>query len=233
MQVLYETTYLAPGQFQSAADIALNGEQIVDEAEFFRAATMTFFPRGNVRVEFDFTVHYIFATAVACEVFLLTLPSQVPMTNADNGVLQCLCGAETPSTSQIVYMPGAVLRSARVVKQTGVSLDVRYSFVGPGFTSSVPSTGLPTFPNSNEITQVFRRGKVAITNGATTVAVVFSSQLPGLPGADPYCWVSGPTGAEMFSCETLSDTVTTLGFTAQLGEAAPSGNYFLNYAVFM
>ena len=233
MQVLFETTYLAPGQIQSPDDIALNGEQIVDEAEFFRAATMTFFPRGNVRVEFDFTVHYSFASTVLAEVFVLTLPSQVPMTNADNGVLQCVCGYENPATSQIVYMSGAVLKSARVVKQVGTSVDVRYSFVGPGFTSQTPGSGLPTYPNANEITQVFRRGKVAITNGATTVAVTFSSQLPGLPGADPDCWVSGPTGAEMFDAFTLTDTVTTLGFTAQLSEAAPSGQYYLNYVVYM
>jgi hypothetical protein len=233
MLILFETTYLATGQIQSPDDISLNGEQIVDEAEFFRAAAMTFFPRGNVKVEFDFTVHYSFASTVLAEVFLLTLPSQVPMTNADNGVLQCVCGEATPATSQTVYMSGAVLRSARVVRQVGTSIDVRYSFVGPGFTSSVPGSGLPTYPNPNEIVQVYRRGKIAIPNGATSVAVVFSSQLPGLPGADPYCWISGPSGSAFFECWTDTDTVTTLGFTAALGAAAPNGNYFLNYAVFM
>ena len=101
MQILYETTYLAPGQIQSADKIELDGEQIIDEADFFRAATKTFFPRGNLGIEFSFTVHYVFPTSVAAEVFVLTLPGMVPMTNADNGVLQCLCGAETPATSQI------------------------------------------------------------------------------------------------------------------------------------
>jgi hypothetical protein len=232
MQILYETTYLAPGQAQSAADIVLNGSQIVDEADFFRAATKTYFPRGNLGIEFAFSVWYVFPTSVAAEIFLLTIPGMLPMTNTDNGVLQCNCGAETPATSQIAYMAGAVLKDVQI-KQVGVSVMIRYSFVGPGFSSSVPQSGLPTFPNPNEINQVFRRGKIAITLGATTVAVVFSSQLPGLPGADPYCWVSGPTGAEMFTCETLTDTVTTLGFTAALGEAAPAGGYYLNYAVFM
>lgn len=232
MQILFETTYLAPGQIQSADRIELDGEQIVDDASFFRAATKTFFPRGNLSIDFSFTVHYIYPTPVAAEVGVLTLPGMLPMTNADNGVLQCLCGAETPATSQIIYMSGAVLKKV-AIRQIGVSVDVRYTFVGPGFTSSVPGSGLPTFPNPNEITQVFRRGKVAITMGATSVAVVFSSQLPGLPGADPYCWISGPTGASEFECWTLSDTVTTLGFTATLGAAAPDGNHFLNYAVFM
>lgn len=233
MQVLYETTYLAPGQFQSADAIALNGSQLVDKAEFFRAATKTFFPRGNVSVDFQFTVHYSFATTVAAEVFLLTLSGQVPMTSADNGVLQCLCGAENPATSQICYMSGAVLKSFTITKVVGTSIDVRYSFEGPGFTTTTPSSGLPTFPNSNEITPVMRRGRVAISPGATTVAVTYSSQLPGNPGADPDCWVSGPTGSPMFEAWTLTDTSTTSGFTAALGVACPGSGYYLNYVTYL
>lgn len=232
MQILFETTYLAPGQAQSASGIALNGRQIVDEAAFFRAATKTFYPRGNLSVKFEFTVWYVYATSVLAEVALLTLPGQLPMTNADNGVLQCLCGAETPATSQICYMAGAVLEDVSL-QQIGVSIGVRYSFVGPGFSTSTPQTGLPTFPNPNEITQVFRRAKIAITPGATTVAAVFSSALPGLPGVDPECYVSAPTGSSVFEAWALTDTVTTLGFTAQLAAACPGSGYFLNYVVFM
>lgn len=232
MQILFQTSYLASGQIQSADQITLDGEQLVDEAEFFRAVTKTFFPRGNLSIDFAFTVHYSFTTAVAAEVFLLTLPGQLPMTNTDNGVLQCLCGAETPATSQIVYMAGAVLRRVQF-KQIGTSIDVRYFFLGPGFTSSVPSQGLPTFPNANEVTPVFRRGQIQIPNGNTSVAVVYSSQLPGLPGADPECWVTGPTGSFIIEAMCLHDTSTTLGFTAQLGAAAPNGSYWLNYRVDM
>ena len=233
MQILFETTYLAPGQAQSADQIALDGEQIVDEADFFRAATRTFFPRGNISVSFEFTVHYVFNTLGAAEVFLLTLPGQVPMTSADNGVLQCICAPEIPSQTATCYMSGAVLRKCSIVKAVGVSISVRYSFVGPGFTSSVPGTGLPTYPNPNEITQVFRRGKIALLPGATSQAVTYTSALPGAPGADPYCWISGPTGGAMFDCWTADDTVTTAGFTAQFAAAVPGSGYYLNYAVFM
>ena len=183
-------------------------------------------------VEFDFTVWYVYATTVAAEVALLTFPGAVPMTNADNGVLQCNCGAENPATSVICYMSGAVLRKIGL-KQVGVSIGVRYSFVGPGFTTNAPVTGLPTFPNPNEITQVFRRGKIAITPGATTVAVTFSSALPGSPGCDPECYVTAPTGSSGFDAWALTDTVTTAGFTAQLAAACPGSGYFLNYVVFM
>jgi hypothetical protein len=114
----------------------------------------------------------------------------------------------------------------------GTSVDVEYTLLGSGFTTSVPSN-VPGYPNPNEKYQVFRRGKIAISLNQQTVAVSYGSPLPGMPGADPSCWISGPTGAIPFSCETLSDTVTVNGFTAQLSAPAPSGNYFLNYAVFM
>src|ERR1700685_1452532 len=124
MQVLLDTAYLAPGQAQSASDIVLNGQQVVDEAEFFRAATVTFYPRGNQRTTFEVSVSYVYSTAVLAEVSLLTFPSQVPMNSGATGMLQCLCGAETPATSQICYMPGSVLERISA-KQIGVSITVR------------------------------------------------------------------------------------------------------------
>jgi hypothetical protein len=227
MQILFETTYLAPGQAQSAADITLNGEQVVDEAEFFRAASITLFPRGNQRTDFDFSVSYVYPTSVSAEMALLLFPSNVPMTSADNGVLQCLCGAETPATSQICYMSGAVLRKISV-RQVGVSLIVRYSFTGPGFTSQVPSQGLPTFPNANEINQVLRRGNPSISLGATSMAVAFSSQMPGIPGSIVVS-VSGPTGSGIMFAQLDSDSITTNGFNVAFNVAAPDANHVLNY----
>lgn len=232
MQIVFETAWLAPGQYQSVDGFRLNGEQIIDEASFFRAANKTFFPRGNSGIEVSFVVHWSFPTTLAAEVFALTHYGTLPNTNADNGPLQCICGAENPATAQTVYMANAVLRSARLLKYVGTSVDFEYTVQGAAFQTGAPSN-VPAYPNQNEIVPVFRRGKVAITNGATSVAVTFSSPLPGTPGADPYCWVSGPTGAPEFECWTLTDTVTTLGFTATLGAAAPSGSYFLNYACFM
>lgn len=233
MIVLFNTTYLAPGQYQAADKVRLNGEQIVDEADFFRAATKAYFPRGNVGIEFSFVTHWSFPTLVAAEVFALTHIGQLPMTNTDSDLLQCTCGEVTPATQQVVYGANAVLKSARILEYKGTSVDVEYTLLVPAFSSSVPPGGVPAYPNPNELVQVFRRGKIAIPNGATTVVVAYSSALPGLPGADPYCWVSGPTGSPIFGSETLTDTVTTSGFTAQLSTPAPSGAYFLNYAVFM
>lgn len=232
MIVLFETTYLASGWAQSADDIALDGEQVVDEAEFFRAATATFFPRGNIRTTFEFTVHYIFATQVLAEQFVLTLPTQVPMTNADNGALQCICGELNPATQVTCYLSPAVLRRARIVRQVGISVDVRYTVVGGTFTTQAPATGLPTYPNPNEVNPVYRRGQVAIGNGATSVAITFSAALPGLPGA-VLASVMAPTGSDVIDCTIDSDTVSTAGMTVALAAATPNGNYILNYAVFM
>ena len=232
MQILFETAWLAPGQFQAASQLRLNGEQLVDEAEFFRAAQKTFFPRGNVSVEFSFVVHWSFPSIVAAEVFFLTFLNQLPMTNADAGPLQCVCGADTPATAQTVYMQNCVLEKVRMVEIVGTSIDVEYTIVGSGFSSSVPSN-VPSYPNQNEVVQVFRRGQIALTPGATSQAVTFSSSLPGMPGADPYCWISGPTGSTMFDCWCMHDSVTTAGFTAGFGAAVPGSGYYLNFAVFM
>lgn len=232
MQIVFETAWLAPGAYQSVDGFRLNGEQITDEALFFRAPNKTYFPRGNTSIDISFVVHWSFPTSVAAEVFALTHYGTLPNTNADSGPLQCICGAENPATSQTLYMANAVLRSVRLLKYVGTSVDFEYTVEGAAFQTGVPSN-IPSYPNQNEIVPVFRRGKISIAANATTVAVVYSSALPGLPGADPYCWISGPTGAILFGCETLTDTVTTLGFTAQLSAPAPSGVYFLNYAVFM
>lgn len=232
MIVIFETTYLAPGLAQAPDQFRLNCEQIVDEAEFFRAATRTFFPRGNDSVELSFVTHWVFGTLVAAETFVLTHTAQLPMTNADQGILQCICGEDSPATAQNVYMPFAVLKSARILRYIGVSVDVEYTIVGPKFTTSVPAN-LPTPPNPNELNVVFRRDHIALTPGIASLAAVFSSPLPGSPGVFPQCTVSGPTGSPTILVQTLEDTVTTNGFTAKFSAPIPGANYFLDYTVFM
>lgn len=232
MIIIFETTYLAPGQIQAADQFILNAEQIVDEAEFFRAATRTFFPRGNDSTELSFVTHWSFPTVVAAEVFVLTHTKQLPMTNADQGVLQCICGSDTPATAQTCYMPFAVLKSAHILRYIGTSVDVEYSIVGPGFTTSVPAN-LPTPPNPNELNVVFRRDHISLTPGVTTQAATYSSPLPGSPGVFPQCTVSGPTGSPTILAQTLEDTVTTNGFTAKFSAPIPGANFFLDYIVFM
>ena len=229
MNVLFETTWLAPGGVQAAAEVRLNGRQIVDDAMFFRAAYQTYFPRGNLYEEFSFTTHWILQTTTLSENFVMTHIGNLPMTNADTGPLQVICGAE--SSPQTIYSSLAVLESAEIIKYEGLSVDVRYSLRCQPFTSSVPPN-IPAYPNANELVPVFRRGQINISVGATSVAVTFSSPLNTLPGADPYCWISGPTGSTMFDCWCMHDTITVNGFTAGLGDAAPSGSYWLNYAVF-
>lgn len=231
MQIVFETAYLAPGQIQSADAVSVNGEQIVDEADFFRAAAANFFPRGNLKVEFRFITHWSFTTTVAAEVFVLTYANLLPMTNTDIGTVQCVCGAENPGTEQTCYMINAVLKGVSI-KYVGTSVDVEYTILGPGFTTNVPPN-LPIAPTPNVPQQVCVRGKQLLTNGQVSpVAVSFGVTLPGPPGADPDCWISGPTGSETFGCRTDSDSVTTSGFNVDLDIAVPGNGYYLNWVVF-
>jgi hypothetical protein len=231
MQVLFETAWLAPGQIQSVDQISLEGEQLVDEAAFFRAATVAFFPRGNQRLEFSFTTHWVFASTLQAEIFYLTHIGSLPMTAADSGPLQCICGAENPATAQTVYAASAVLKKVQMLRQIGVSVDVRYTLDIPGFTSQQPAN-IPSYPNPNELVQVFRRGQIPLSIGQVLVAVVLSSPLPGQPGADPDVWITGPTGGYAIEPVCYHDSVTVNGFTAAF-PAIPAQGYYLNYIVYM
>lgn len=225
MIVLFETTWLAPGQAQSACNVRVNGRQIVDDAAFFRAATQTYFPRGNLQLEFSFETNWIFNTTALSEAFVMQHLSQLPMTNQDNGVLQVTCGEETtPST---IYSSSAVLASAEIVEYIGLSVKVRYTLLCQPFTSSVPAN-IPAYPNPNELVLVYRRGSILIPALSTTLAILFSSPFNTTPGS-VLVGVSGPTGSSVFDAWAEQDTINVNGFTAVFNVAAPDSLHYLNY----
>ncbi len=224
MNIVFETTWLAPGGFQAASDVRVNGQQVVDDASFFQAASISFYPRGNVGVTLSFTTKWQFNTPQAAEVFALMLPTMVPMGPSDSGVLQCFCGL--PPNQQTVYMAGAVLESVRVVKQIGVSVEVAYTVKGPGFQTDVPPN-VPGYPDPGELTLVYRRATVPIPAGAASIAVAFSSPFNTAPVIVP-C-VCGVSGSPAIFGRLLSNTVTINGFTVEFSDLTPDDTYTLTY----
>ncbi len=224
MNILFETTWLAPGGFQAAADVRVNGQQIVDDASFFQAAAMAFYPRGNLSDTLAFSTKWQFSTPTAAEVFALTLPTMVPMSASDSGVVQCICG--NAPNAQTVYMNNAVLESVRVIKQIGTSVEVAYVLKGPGFQTDIPPD-VPGYPDPGELTLVYRRATVPIPSGVGSLAVAFSSPFNTAPVIVP-C-MCGVSGSPALFARLLSNTVTTNGFTVEFSDLTPDDTYTLTY----
>lgn len=137
MNVTFGTTVLAPGGTQGADNVRVDGQQIIQEAQFFRGNSAAFYPRGNLATTFQFTTHWIFNTTSAAEIFVLTHTANLPMTNSDRSTVTCQCGAGSATTP--VYMANAVLESARIMRYEGISVDVEYTIKGANFQTTAPA----------------------------------------------------------------------------------------------
>src|SRR5262245_34043764 len=157
MNVLFSTTWLAPGGTQAATGVRVNGHQIVDEAGFFQAANMAVYPRGDVLTTFQFVTRWNLNSPKLGEVFALTHSANVPMGPTDRSVLQCICGVG--SDTQTVYMADAVIESVRVIGVIGTSVDVEYTIKGPFFQTDIPPD-VPSCADPDEVTLVFRRASI-------------------------------------------------------------------------
>jgi hypothetical protein len=224
MKVLFETTWLAPGDYQSAAQVRVNGKQIVDEAFFFRAASATPIPRGNLTVEFSFVTHWNFDTTTLAENFVMTHSSFLPMTNADNGPLQVMCGAE--SSPLTVYSQTAVLESAEVVSYIGRSVDVRYTLRCSPFTTSIPPN-IPNYQFPDVVSYVLQRGVASIGAGATQLAISFTSPFGSKPIV--VATMSQMTGSRGIDMRILQDTITVSGFTVEFSAPLPDSSSQVNW----
>jgi hypothetical protein len=197
-------------------DMSVNGQQVVDEVEFFRALRKAFYGRGLRSVEFGFSVQRFFASLARAEAFFFTGYNDLP----DEGDLVLGCG-EGDADAQNVGIVGAVLDSCDATRLQGTVVVVRYRFRGGRFTTDV-SPG----PEPDE--DVIRRGTVNIADAATSKAVVFSSVMSGVPVVA--CNLVMPTtGGDAIFATIIEDTVTTAGFTVAFSGPVPSGSYKLNY----
>ena len=219
MRVTYGTaeissTNLALGRV-GPSGISLNGQQIVDAAEFFRAATTTFYGRGVRSVALGFAVDRLFATEAAALRFALTHHNDLE----DEGDLLLTLDAETLS------LAGAVLEAVAIERWQGVAVRVRYSFRGSAF-----ATDASALPEPDET--MTRSGTPAVADGADTLAVVFSSPLPGVPFVPGGTLMMPTAGGAVIFWSPIEDTITASGFTAQLSGPTPGAGYKLPYQAY-
>lgn len=71
-------------------------------------------------------------------------------------------------------------------------------------------------------------GSQAITNGADTVSVVFAEAFDAVPSSIRVS-ISRPTGGDIITVNVNSDSITAAGFTCDLGNNVPNGNYTLEW----
>lgn len=212
MRVNYAGIFLAPGGLEGTRGISFNGAFLVDEAQFFRAAAMSFFARGNRSTNIGFSVSRSFASESDALIFASLSQNTIP------GQADLFVSDEEGTT--VVALEDAVLEAVSVGPLIGTSVEVAYQFRGGIFVPSV----LPPQPSDNVIT-----GNVALALNDELKAVVFLTPFAVVP-TSVEAWVVPDSGApiKFIAATPLKDTITTTGFTAAIGFPIPSnGQYWL------
>jgi len=215
MKVLWASTWLATGGFNGTLGAQWNESQVNDEAEFFRAAAVTFFARGNRSTRFSFSVFMPFdsegecMTFAATAIFALAAQSDLQVISEDG--------------LYAVILPGAVLVSVVPSRLIGSSLMVTYSFEGGLF---LVQSSPPTPPTFNVQT-----GKISLNFNDESRQVTFPLQFTQVP-TSVECWVVPATGSSVkfIQAAPLSDSITASGFTAVIGYPIPESGYFLYWS---
>lgn len=215
MLFLLANTYFAGIELEAAFDVRVNGQIVSQRADIFRAAQAKNFARGNLTTAVTFSVSRVHDSVLEAQRFAWMHFAGLPK----SGDLRVTLG-EVGDQSDVL-LPGCVLLSADVIPK-GRGTVTTYNLVG----------GLPTDGGDpvdlEPYADLMRRDNVSITNGATSVAVVFSSSLPSAP----YVTVAvlKPTGdAANIWATVVADTITNNGFTVELSGPVPTGTYKLSY----
>lgn len=213
MRIKFANLFLSNGGLEGPSGLSVNGEQVIDDAGFFRALATVYYARGNDSTSVSFTVTREHASEKAAEVYVLTHRKNVPK----EGDLVFYCGF--PGDEQQVALLGAVLAGTSAV-YLGRTSRLTYTLQG-----GLPETD--SIPEGEEIDDdVTRRGKVSIGNGAATVSVTFST----MTGA-PYvtCNVYCPSGGDAIFATVVDGSITSSGFDVILSGPTPNGDYKLGY----
>lgn len=213
MKVRIGSTWLAPGGFAATQGIRVNGQQITQEVEFFRAVARQFYARKNRASVVSFSVTRTHSSLREAEAFILTHYASLP----DSGDVYFYCG--TDSDQQIVTLPGAVLDAAEDGAILGTSSRFTYNIRG-----GLPVTDITPGPDPDMSN--IRRSEVALTMGATSVAVTFGTPMPGTPVIAAN--ISAPDGGDSIFPTLQQSTISSSGFTALFAPISGSG-YFLSY----
>lgn len=213
MRIKFANIWISGGGLEGPSGLSVNGDQVIDDAQFFRALAATHYARGNDSTSISFSVEREHASTKAAEVYVLMHRKNLPK----EGDCVFYCGA--PGDEQEVALLGAVL-SITGGSYLGRSTRLTYTIQG-----GLPQTD--SIPEGEEIDpDVTRRGTVNIPNAATTVSVTYST----MTGA-PYVTVTvyAPSGGDAIFGTVVDGSITSSGFDVILSGPTPTGDYKLGY----
>lgn len=130
MTITYGSTVLISGGSSGVLALRINGQELVDIAHFFRAAAITAFARANKSTNFEFEAWWNFNTRGLAEAFVISHWASL----ANSGTLTIVCG--DGEVSPVTYTMAAVLESVSLSEWKGISVKMRYAFVGGIFIQS-------------------------------------------------------------------------------------------------
>lgn len=214
MKVNFANHVLVAAGIEGVKGLSVNGEQQIEEADFFRAAAAVFYGRGNEKSEISFSVARDHGSVKLADLYALTRRKNLPR----EGDLVITCGF--PGDEQVIFFPNAVLgpSNIRLIGQTSITAYV--------FMAGLPDTD--TIPDEGEVDpDVTRRSTVAIANAATSGSVAFLNAMSGAPTVT--CSVVCPSGGDAIFATIVDGSVTATGFNYVLSGPTPSADYKLAY----
>jgi hypothetical protein len=224
VRILVDNTLLADSALTAGcvgpSGLTINGESIVDEVAFFRAATVSFFERGGESINLQFRVARNFASARLAEKFALMHRGNVPR----QGIVTCVVG--TSGDTESLYLEGAIVQPA-IGSVIGTSVAVQYTIKGGAFTTDVPDD-LPDEPDTEDDFVVRRRGSIQLTAADVGKAVTFSSPLEGAPTI-VWAWITRSEGGRDIRAIPNKPSYAAEGFECDFTGAIPDNTYYLEY----
>lgn len=218
MKIKWDSLWLsdefAADGYQSG--LSLNGRQIVQEAQFLRAAQSQFFARGNRSVSLSFSVTRVFSSVSAAEQFFLGHYATIVDGPA---TLTCRC-KNTDGTTTDVLIQNAVLESLSEPRYIGVSVNISYTFRAPAITAVY----------SPPVDSDVRTLTASIPNGVSSFTVS-GLALPSIPARVFGLSVRKPLNGLQLAASLEDGTVTTDGFKVWLTGTTDNANYKLDFAV--
>jgi len=115
-----------------AHDVSLNGKQVVQDAQFLRAATAQPLARGNQVSVLQFTVTRQHVSVADAAAYVLTAFGSLPA----SGTATVICGASGENPIALSF--AAVLEGVPKASFTGTRTDTTFTLRGGAITSAVP-----------------------------------------------------------------------------------------------
>jgi hypothetical protein len=214
MKVRFGTIWLAPGGIESTSGFSINGQQINDPIQFYRATSTLFRPRGQRSDAIAFVSERKFNSVAEAERFLATFFSDLP----EQADLYLFCGDDA---EQIVVYEDAVINNV-ARSSRGVSVTLQFNL-----SAGLPQTDTPAPDVTEPDADMIKRGTPAITSGEDSIDVTFTTPFATTPVV--VVAIQSPDGGDVIAARVRDGSVTTDGFTADLSAPAPASGYKLPY----